>query len=320
MNQFIKIIFEGFANPVGYIPLVVIICILFWLFLKTKTDSNNLRVFQKIVLLSSLIVLILICLYYPIEKFLFEHFSYDKSEINIYTAATGILITTIGVIVTSIFSYLIYIATKQGLEITKAQNIISERLEDIEEKRMKEERILKYNNINNVPEIRLLMSIDFLLVQIENLEQEIIVKYGRNERFGSTALADAIDDRTFEKDLKEKFDNILKKTQENSDSFIQLLLINNLNIHFDDNFRNQMRLKALTINAFSVYAEIHEKIGLSSIQAALEHIRSKILFEVKNDILELYKGLINEQIFNSINKPKIAYEKIWSRYITKEEK
>ena len=81
-----------------------------------------------------------------------------------------------------------------------------------------------------------------------------------------------------------------------------------------------MRLKALTINAFSVYAEKQEKIGLSSIQAALEHIRSKILFEVKNDILELYKGLINEQIFNSINKPKIAYEKIWSRYITKEEK
>lgn len=339
MNQFIKVIFEALATPIWFFVLIVIAAIILSSFVIIQTKSNkseNLynRLIHKLILLSAIIVIIVIILYYPIEYFLLTHFTYDNSNIAVYAAATTVIITTIGVVVTAIFSYLIYIATKQGIEIAneakefsgiqtniaEQQKIISEEMKKIEERRSNDERIKKYSDINSLPEIRLLMSVDFLLVQINKMEKDILEMFEDNTPDDNNSLAQAINNRKFETILKEKFDIILDKTQSNSDSFIQLLLINNLDhIRFNENFRKHLGYKAVVSTPTEVYREIEKNIGLHHVIFTLKDIRKNIISSVKKDLEDVFKGFLDSKLLLKVlDNPENAYEKIWSRFLTKE--
>ncbi|WP_394238322.1 hypothetical protein [Niallia oryzisoli] len=320
MNELTRIIFEGLAKPGWYFLLVGVIFSVLLIFVKKhqfqgKQKDNDLysNIIQKMILLSLLIIFIIICLYYPFEDFLFSHFTYDKSEIDVYSATTTVLITSIGVIITAIFSYLIYIATKQGIEIAEEaknisteQNRISDELKLIEVKRINEEQINKYTNVNNLPEIKLLMSIDVLIVEIKEILDDMLSQYqDENIKF-----ADALSEGIIYKTLEEKFSEI---TNKGTDNFIQLLYINGLNFEFDSTYFKRMRLKALFDPPTEVWEAISDDIGLTKIMNKLEKTRNKIIFKVKTEINEVFKELIDRETLSILDSPKDAYHKLWKK-------
>jgi hypothetical protein len=322
LNKIIESIFEALATPFGYSVLIVIATIILIAFAIIQNQSNKSeesynKLIPKLSLLCAIIVVLVIILYYPIENFVLTHFTYDNSNINVYAATTTVIITTIGVVVTSIFSYLIYIATKQGIKIANEAKDLSNEMKKIEERRARDERIKKYNDINSVPELRLLMSVDYLLVQINRMEKDILKMFEDNTPDDRNTLAEAINNRKFETILQDMFEKILDKTQSGSDHFIQLLLINNLNnVQFEENFRNQMRLKAVTSTPVEVYREIEKKIGLHHVISTLKKIKTDTLSAVEKDLEEVFKGLLDTKILlNVLYEPENAYEKIWSRFL-----
>ena len=142
---------------------------------RERIVSNNEDNEQRgIFLIFLLIVSAIITGYYLIEHFLLN-LKLVNNTLDIIDKGISIVVTSIGVIITAIFSYLIYKSTKNGIKI--ANNILT-----LERDRRKEEMEKKYSQIEKVPQFVLLQTIDYVIAYLEYMIESDSIEFASRAR------------------------------------------------------------------------------------------------------------------------------------------
>lgn len=265
---------------------------------KKSDDENSIK---SIFLLSALILLGILFTYYLTELYLLQHFP-GEDKLDIYEKGTTVVITVTGVIITAIFSYLVFVVTKQGLDISRNSQATANRMEMLEENRRKDEITSKYSNISTVPQIQLLHTIDEILEELYLLENAAPV-----------AFADMLSEGVFLKKMEEL-------TVKYKDNFlVNLFLSEFMNTFYaEEKFISEkahkiklMRIKALFADSQEEKDEILEHLGFGKLLKRSEKARSNLVNEIKKDISLVYGNLLNEQEMNILDSHEKTMDFIW---------
>lgn len=280
---------------------------------KRRNGEDEKLPFHLILILSVALVLTMVIIYFPVQALIDKYYTYGKdSTIDLFEKSSTVLITTVSVIITAIFSYLIYIATERGLEIARV-------MKNIEQERDKEERVKKYNETDGIPQVQLLMTIDYLLYHIEKIKIDLYNEFGNSE----ITLAEALSEGRLAASFSEKYSNMISELQNRKNSFLPILYLSSINFTGEENLNIDIepiikpyRLKALFDSPEVVINEVMERLwDLLSLNEGLDKMkqsRNEIVNMLEEELNSVFKGLINSETLGILHEPAQAHLKIWS--------
>lgn len=366
----------NFLNTI--VGTLILLALLFFIVLRLRREQNidveTKTPMNVLFILSISLVLIIIVLYYPIEAFLFNNFTFGTSSIDVYYNATNVLIGSVGIIVTAIFSYLIYIATKRGLKIAdeakeisnkqatisdnqsaiaKDQTRLIEKQLDLEKLKYKDERTRKFNELDKVPEIRLLMSIDYLLYEFSKLERkslfleiekeikeevkkEVFNKFGdkyetmndiENSTFMEKEIKENIEKHSgeFSIALTESFSNIMRHVEGSRDNFLLILYMSRIK---RVTFNEEYILKFITKQKYWGEIRKQQLVALFNpppniVEVIIEELLKKLLNDIFDDVFkDILLGDLVDRLQEDrkliVNKFKLELDDIFEGLINEE--
>jgi hypothetical protein len=282
---------------------------------KSPTQKENKEKKEKFHLIPWVISLILITTlfsYYLIEFYLLEQFQ-KKDLFDIYDKGTSIVIAIVGVTVTTIFSQLLYAATKQGLETANQLKII-------EDNRRKEELTEKFIETRKVPHLQLLEAFDRLLNEINILINSNELEFA--DILSEGTFVDAIESirdsyqnnfivKLYLNEFLLNFYMELKKLEDHNE---EIEIEEDINLSEDlKRIGIQERLRALFASPDNDYKEnILNKMGVFKLKDRLENARSTLIKEIKDEISIVYGDLLKSEELRIINSQKLSMRYLWT--------